>query len=81
MPSNPEQGSRILVGPRGRQILSRQPKILSWQSVVVVSVLPSGAGPVTDLERDMVVSDSDFQLLSTVFVLLWPLGIIFPIWG
>ena len=81
MPSSLGRGSRILVGLRGRQILSRQPEILSWQSVFTVSVLPWRTSLATDLKRDMVVSDADFQLLSPVLILLWPLGIIFPTWG
>ena len=30
------------------------------------------------LERDVLISQSDFQLLSAILVLLWPLGIVFP---
>lgn len=36
------------------------------------------AGPIAHLKRYVLITKADFKLLSAVFVLLWPFGVVFP---
>ena len=46
----------------------------------IMSILHAASGALeTHLERNMVVADADLELLLANNVLLWPIGVIFPV--
>ena len=79
-PSSLERGSKTLSTHLDPRFPSHRLKIQSWKSnkstpSLIIRAMASWRRPY--LERDMVISQKDFQFLATIFIPLWPLCIVF----
>lgn len=82
MPSDLAQDSRRRASLQGPQIPSRPLVSQSWPSVQKrQSGLSSDLTKIwrTDLEKDSLISQMNLKFLSSVLVLLRPLGVVFPV--